>query len=323
MTQRSLNILVSSAGRRVGLIECFRRAAQTLQIDLKVFACDVDPDLSAACAIADRAFTVPAYGHPEFAARLADLAQANEIRLIVPTIDPELLPLAIAADAFAQAGCRVHVSPPPVIDVVRDKLETMRVLAAADVPVPRTGMLEEVRGKLADWDWPLFLKPNAGSASRSISVVGSEAELPASSSEPMILQQYLDGPEHTVNAFVNAAGDLVSVISHRRLRIRAGEVEKGVTERHAVHRAMAEGIMRALPALRGAFCFQVIDDSRTGPRVIEINARFGGGYPLVDHAGATYARFLLEEVAGLPSTAHDNWREGVLMLRYDAAIFRG
>ena len=57
--------------------------------------------------------------------------------------------------------------------------------------------------------------------------------------------------------------------------------------------------------------------------MIEINARFGGGYPLVDHAGATFAQWLLEEVAGLSRTVHDDWREGVLMLRYDAAVFRG
>lgn len=215
------------------------------------------------------------------------------------------------------------MSTPPVIDVVRDKLETMRVLDAAGVPVPRTGMLEEVRGELSRWDWPLFLKPNAGSASRSISMVRAMADLPETTAEPMILQQYLDGPEHTVNAFVDDGGTLQSVISHRRLRIRAGEVEKGVTERHKAHRAMAEGILRALPDLRGAFCFQVMDDRLTGARVIEINARFGGGYPLVDHAGATFARWLLEEVAGLPRTAHDDWREGVLMLRYDAAVFRG
>lgn len=322
MAYRSLNILVSSAGRRVGLIECFRRAARALEIEVKVFACDVDPDLSAACAVADRAFTVPPYDHPQFAARLTELARAHDIRLLVPTIDPELVPLAAATDDFARFDCRVHVSPPPVIDVVRDKLETMRVLEAAEVPVPRTGRLDDVRSALSHWDWPLFLKPNAGSASRSISIVRSQADLPETTSEPMILQQYLDGPEHTVNAFVNTRGELISVISHRRLRIRAGEVEKGITERHPAHRAMAEGILRALPALRGAFCFQVIDDRLTGPRVIEINARFGGGYPLVDHAGATFSQWLLEEVAGLPSTAHDNWREGVLMLRYDAAVFR-
>jgi carbamoyl-phosphate synthase large subunit len=64
-----------------------------------------------------------------------------------------------------------------------------------------------------------------------------------------------------------------------------------------------------------------MDDGAAGPKVIEINARFGGGYPLADHAGAHFAKWLLEEVSGLPASCHDNWHSGVLMLRYDEAIF--
>jgi carbamoyl-phosphate synthase large subunit len=56
--------------------------------------------------------------------------------------------------------------------------------------------------------------------------------------------------------------------------------------------------------------------------VFEINARFGGGYPLAHHAGATFARWLLEEAVGLEPTCHNDWRDGVRMLRYDAALFR-
>ena len=56
--------------------------------------------------------------------------------------------------------------------------------------------------------------------------------------------------------------------------------------------------------------------------VIEVNARFGGGFPLAREAGADFPRWLVEEVAGLPSTAReDGWQDGLVMLRYDAAVF--
>jgi carbamoyl-phosphate synthase large subunit len=55
--------------------------------------------------------------------------------------------------------------------------------------------------------------------------------------------------------------------------------------------------------------------------VFEVNARFGGGYPLAHEAGAHFTRWLLEESTGLPLTATSVWEEGVLMLRYDAAFF--
>jgi carbamoyl-phosphate synthase large subunit len=56
--------------------------------------------------------------------------------------------------------------------------------------------------------------------------------------------------------------------------------------------------------------------------VIEINPRFGGGYPLSHAAGADFPRWLLEEALGLPSSAAAGaWRDGLVMLRYDDAVF--
>ncbi len=314
-------VLISSAGRRVGLIECFRSSAQAAGIDLTVLACDLDPEMSAACHTADRAFAVSRCDGPGFIDDVLDICRNAGVDLVVPTIDTELAPLAEAADRFAAIGTRVHVSPLTVIDIVRDKVRTADVLGAAGVPVPWTIKLDAARD--APIAWPVFLKPSAGSASRGIRIVSSLADLPSSPDEPMMLQQLLVGSEYTVNMFIDERGVLRSAVAHQRLRIRAGEVEKGRTERDPIFRHLAEGVARALPDARGVMCFQLIMDEQAGPRVFEINARFGGGYPLAHFAGAQYARWLLEEVVGLPSTAHDDWRSGALMLRYDAATFAG
>jgi carbamoyl-phosphate synthase large subunit len=100
-------------------------------------------------------------------------------------------------------------------------------------------------------------------------------------------------------------------------------VEKGRTERRADLEAMAHSIVAAIPSARGVLCFQTILDRDRGMAVFEINARFGGGYPIADHAGAEFALWLLEETKGLPCSAHNAWRDGVTMLRYDAAVFDG
>nr|WP_274629287.1 ATP-grasp domain-containing protein [Mesorhizobium shangrilense] len=288
-----------------------------------MLACDLEPELSAACQAADRAYAVPRCDDPGFIDALLRIAADADVDLIVPTIDTELGPLAAAAQRFRTIGTQVHVSPVPVIDVVRDKLRTTEALDAAGVPVPWAIPMEAARAASDQVSWPAFLKPLSGSASRGIRIVRSADELPAEPDEPMMLQQLLVGPEYTVNMFIDATGSLRSAVTHRRLRVRAGEVEKGRTERDPLFRRLAEGVARALPAARGVLCFQLIIDESAGPRVFEINARFGGGYPLAHFAGAEYARWLLEELVGLPSTAHDSWRAGALMLRYDAAVFAG
>lgn len=323
MSEKSLRVLFTSAGRRVELLQCFRRAGSELGLRLDVLACDLDATLSAACHVADKAYDVPRCTDPGYAAAVLDIARTNDVRLVIPTIDPELMALASATPSFAVIGTRVHVSPPAVVAVAQDKLKTAQVLSAAGVPVPATFELIEARLRPQDMAWPLFMKPKAGSASRGLKVINSAKELPDHVAEPMVLQELLEGPEYTVNVLIGQSGELKSAITHRRLQVRAGEVEKGRTVRRSDLRTFAERIVAALPGARGVLCFQAIDDRRGGPKVFEINARFGGGYPLADHAGARYAKWLLEEVIGEPSTAHDNWREGVTMLRYDSAVFKG
>lgn len=323
MEQDRTGVLITSAGRRVGLLESFQTAARTLNLDFPVFACDLEPELSAACARAHTAFKVPPCDDPCYTEAVLEIAAKTGAKLIVPTIDPELMTLAEASPDFAKIGARVHVSDPDTIAVVRDKARTAQVLGAAGVPVPQTVMLETLKAEPDRLAWPVFLKPAGGSASRGLAVINSPQDLPEHTDEPMIAQDCLKGPEYTINMFIDAQGRLQSAIPHKRLSIRAGEVEKGRTERRADLKSMAEGIAAALPGLRGVACFQVLDDPMKGPRVIEINARFGGGYPLADAAGATFARWLLEEVTSGTSTAHDNWIDGAEMLRYDAAVFRG
>ena len=321
MNSKPLSVLFTSAGRRVELVNCFAASAQRLGLDLVTHACDLNPDLSAACHVAAQSFAVPRCDHPDYVASLLSYCERHRIDLLIPTIDPELYPLALARDDFAAIGTKVHVSGPRSIEIVRDKATTMAVLEAHGVPVPRTVRFESAEDFPADWAWPTMIKPSGGSASRGIQVVDSAAALPKTFAEPMIAQQLLKGDEYTVNIFVDAGGELRTAIPHRRLSVRAGEVEKGVTERRADIADIAARLAKALPDAAGVLCFQLIDDRQSGPQVFEINARFGGGYPLADRAGGRFAERLLAELCGIASTAESAWQEGVTMLRYDAAVF--
>jgi carbamoyl-phosphate synthase large subunit len=316
-------VLLCSAGRRVGLLNSFRSAADRLGRSLEIIACDLVPELSAACSFADTAFAAPRCDDPGYAEAVLEIARRHGAQLVVPTIDPELLPLAQATQDFIEAGIRLHVSDLATIETARDKARTSEVLGAAGVPVPRTLSHADLMANPQRLRWPVFAKPKGGSASRGLQLIERPEDLPTQFDEPMIFQDFHQGPEFTVNIFVDAEGRLCAVVPHRRIRIRAGEVEKGITVRRADLHDIALRVVAALPGLRGVACFQVLDDPKEGPKVIEINARFGGGYPLADHAGASFAQWLLEEVNGLSVSAHDDWRENVLMLRYDCAVFRG
>lgn len=317
---RSLTMLLSSAGRRVELLRCFRESARRLGIDLTVLACDVSPEWSAACHLADRHFAVPRADSPEFAPAMLGICARFGVQLVVPTIDTELQPLSAANEDFRRLGTRIAVSGTDFVAVARDKLATARALGMAGVATPHTATLDAVRSDADAWQWPLLVKPRHGSAGRAVAVAASLADLPDREPEPLIAQQLLVGPEYTVNMFFDETGHARCVIPHRRVQTRAGEVEKGVTERRQELCDLGWRMTECFAGVRGAICFQAILEPG-GPSVFEINARFGGGYPLAHLAGGRFAQWLLEEAAGQPCSAHDDWREGVTMLRYDAALF--
>jgi carbamoyl-phosphate synthase large subunit len=301
-------ILLSSAGRRVALLRLLRADAQAAGLRPRLIATDLRPEFSAACAEADLALPMPPATHAEFAPALAAACAAHGVRLLVPTIDPELAPIAAIAPALRQAGTAVNISSATAVAVARDKFTTAQALGA-DAP------LSALPSTAQAMTFPAVAKPRGGSSSVGVRVVESAAGL----TDATLLQQRLVGPEFTVNLFVRD-GRTIAAVPHLRREVRAGEVSKAITVRHASLLAIAARLPAAVPGLAGALCFQAIEGG-AGVRVIEINARFGGGFPLAHAAGAPFTRWLIEDAAGLPSSARDDWREGTTMLRYDDALF--
>lgn len=316
-------ILISSAGRRGQLIGCFRDSARVLGVELRVLAVDLQPELSAACQLADRAFAVPRCTDAAFVPALLELCEREGVALLVPTIDTELPALSQHRDAFAAIGTTVAVSSSDVVAIARDKGRTAGVLQAAGVLTPRTLSAAEFNASPAGLAWPVILKPRSGSSSVGIlrPATSAEAQAAIAKDAGLIVQELWHGKEYTVNVFADREGRWRCAVPHWRIETRTGEVSKGRTEDVPVLRETARTIIARLGGARGALCFQAIVDERRGAAVFEINARFGGGYPLAHRADAPFAQWLLEEVLGRPVTAHDNWRPGVTMLRYDEAVF--
>lgn len=320
---KHVTVLISSAGRRVELLNCFRSDAETLGVRLRTIALDMEPELSAACHFADRAYRSPSCMDDEFLPFVEDVVSRESVSLIIPTIDPELMVYSQSVSRLARLGATINVSTPGVIAVARNKLVTAKVLGENGVAVPRTSPLEAAVRDPGAWVGPVIVKPVDGSSSVGIQRLGDLRELKSKGSEEgqYIVQELLQGVEYTVNMFVDSTGRALCVVPHRRIAVRSGEVNKGRTERVPGLPHIAESIVTVLKGCRGAMCFQVIVNARGMPVLFEINARFGGGFPLAHAAGAKFPRWLLEGVLGSPCSASDEWREGVTMLRYDSSVF--
>jgi len=316
-----MKILITSAGRRVELFNCFTAAAQILGRNLKIYTADANPQLSAACQKSGHFFSVPTVDKIEYIESLLDICQREKIALLVPTIDPELDLLTQHLQSFTLIGTRILISSPSVVEIARNKIKTAEVLERAGLPIPQTLPIRQFIGNPPSWANSIIAKPLAGSSSVGIIKSPTKENLEQLINEPYLIQEKWEGREFTVNLFFDELGRVVSVVPHERLEVRSGEVSKGVTTRHMPLIAAGFAFEKFFPQARGPMCFQAIVRPDNTFCIFEINARFGGGYPLADYAGAKFTQWVLEELFNLPSSANDHWKEGVVMLRYDAAVF--
>jgi len=314
----SLNVLVTAVSRRVGLVQAFRQALDGLRLRGTVVGTDVNA-LSPAVHFCDRAYEVPLSGDAGYLDTILGLCQRERIRLVVPTIDEELPLFGAAAGRFAARGIRVAVSPEITSHLCNDKYETCCWLRASGVAAAESFLPEELP---AHPRLPLFVKPRGGRGSIGAFRASTADELAFFSRyvpDPVV-QEYLDGPEFTIDMLCDFDGRPLSIVPRQRVVIRAGVIDRGRTVHDAALIDLGLACARVF-RFHGPVNVQcrVVNGC---PTVFEINPRFSGGIPLTIAAGADFPRMLLELTLGRhvdPSVGrfrHDLW-----MTNYESSLF--
>ena len=313
----SLNVLVTAGSRRVALVNAFRAALAQLGGG-RVIVTDVNP-LSPAVHCADRAYRVPLSSDAGYISEILRIARHERAQLVVPTIDDELTAFACAAPRFAAAGIRVAVSRPSTTALCNDKLALCRTLRERGVAAAATWRPARLP---AGTPLPLFVKPNVGRGSVGAYPIRSPRELAffAEYVEDAIVQEYLDGPEYTLDMLCSFTGEPLAIVPRERVVIRAGVIDRGRTVRDEALLALARQCASVLP-----FAGPVNIQCRVvhgRPVVFEINPRFSGGIGLTIAAGVDVPRLLLDLVRGerVPA-AIGQFKENLWMTNYEASVF--
>jgi carbamoyl-phosphate synthase large subunit len=320
--RRPTTVLISSAGRRVELLRAFRRTVaptggRVLAVDCSWW--------SSAFHDADDAFLVPRCDDPAFIDEMLRICAEHRVDLVIPTLDPELPLYAAACARFAEIGTTVAISSPEVVAIAGDKQRTHDWLVTNGFPTVRQGSLAEILGNPDAWHFPLVVKPRFGSASIGVAFVRNidELERAVAAAPDAVVQTPASGHEHTIDVLAARDGTCLAAVPRRRLEVRAGEVSKAVTVRSPALEELAAKLCAALPGAYAALNVQVfMSEDGNELAVIELNARFGGGFPLAMASGADFPLAMVQDVSCQPVTAAvDGWRDAVVMLRYDAAVF--
>ena len=314
------NIIITSAGQRVALVRDFKETLVRFYAEAKVFTTDMNPELAPAAYVSDGCFEVLRVTDENYISQLLDICKKNEIGMIVPTIDTELLVLAENKKLFNDNDIIVCVSDLDFIKVCRDKRNTGDFLEKHNIRVPKA--VDKYNPT-----FPLFAKPYDGSLSTNLHYIKNAEELTQDilDDPKLLFMEYIDKEtykEYTIDMYYGTDNCVKCIVPRERIKIRAGEINKGRTVKCPLMAYIKERLDK-IEGCIGCICIQVFFNPLTEDVVgIEINPRFGGGYPQSYAAGGNYPEMLIKEYFLGEKIAYiDDWKDNMLMLRFDDAVY--
>lgn len=306
-----MNVLITSVGRRSYMVDYFKDAISGVG---EVHVSN-SSNISPAFNRADKWVVTPLIYDSSYIPFLVDYCKKNSIDMIISLFDVDLYVLALNKEKFLEIGTRVIVSDADFIKVCNDKWLTYNYLKENDFLVPRTYVdFNEVMKDITDEviKFPVIVKPRWGMGSLSIYIADNEEELRVfykkikreiqnsymkyESQEDLdssvIIQEMVCGQEYGLDIINDLNGNFVSVIVRKKNAMRSGETDCAIIENNKD----IVSVGSRLGKLTNHIANLDVDIFYDGKNVyiLEMNARFGGGYPFSHIAGVNLPKAIIQ-----------------------------
>jgi carbamoyl-phosphate synthase large subunit len=314
-------VLMSPVGSKRTLLQAFDAAADH---DVEVYA--ADSDLNAPAFIGrDNVIHTPAWESAGWASRFVELCRNNKISLIVSVADRELTALESIARGLATLGVKTLLPTiPGALAICQDKCLFVQWCIQRGLPTPRTIPMGGALPVMANSaQFPLFARPASGQSSLGTMIVKTPEMMAAL--EPManelIIQEMVTDPEYSIDVLSSFDGQALQAVARRRLVVRGGESTTTQVVQCPELEALAVKVCDGL-GLVGHSVVQAFWSEKNGPRLIEVNPRFGGASTLSIRAGLDSPRRIIGMLRGDPD-AYKNRpiKLGLVMHRVAEDVF--
>ncbi|MEZ5341256.1 MAG: ATP-grasp domain-containing protein [Acidimicrobiales bacterium] len=298
--------LFSTTGRRGYAVRYFREA------DPSVFILGTgnSPD-APAFRDCDDARILPAIADPSYHDAVLELVQRERIENILTFSDLDVASLAKIRPELSALGINCFFPGEQLTQLALSKLATSEWANSNGFLAPRSSR------NIADFDSsiPLIVKPECGSSSIGLSFPNDhEAAAQAASelAEPLFQQRIL-GVEYNLEICGDLDGRPVRCSAWRKHHSRGGETSLSRSVRRDDLIDLSWRLGDALGLIGPNDVDLIIADGAI--YIIEVNTRFGGGYPVSHLAGAGFPDALLRMAAGERLEREATFRDGIWMLK--------
>ncbi len=309
-----MNILLTSVGRRAYLVKFFQ---EVVRPDGKLFVCNSDP-YSVAFQYADQAVVSPLIYDEEYIPFLINYCQTNRIDLLISLFDIDLLVLSKNKGKFLEIGTKVIVSDEDIIRICNDKWKTYLFLSQNGFHTPQTFLtLEDALAAINEGtlSFPVIVKPRFGCGSLAVSIAEDEEELrycfrrnkdriqktylkyeSAAEEDNILVQEMLCGQEYGADIINDLTGQYQLSVVRKKIAMRAGETDIAQIVSEPAIEENLERLGKLTHHIANMDCDLFLLNGQ--PYILEMNARFGGGYPFSHIAGCNLPKAIVKWAKG-------------------------
>lgn len=318
-----MNILILSAGTRNKVVQYFRKALSGKGLVIATDCSDIAP----AIYDADKYYIVPRMTAPGYLDAILDICEKEKVDGVLSLIDPELSLLAEHVVDFKAVGTTVIGSSYDLCEMALDKSQMYGWLVKHGYQCAKSYMDKEAfyadveAGRIT---YPVFVKPARGSASIAISKVYDKEtlELLLAHDDSLMIQEFLDGQEIGADVYIDMiSGEVVSIFTKKKLKMRAGETDKAVSFKDEKLFALIEKLVGEA-GYRGQIDIDIFEVN--GEYVIsEVNPRFGGGYPHAYECGCNHMNLIINNLKKQVNLKNIGaYEDGIYMMKYNEVMIR-
>ena len=313
-----MNILILAAGTRNKIVQYFKREIGENGLVIATDASKLGP----AIYDADKYYIVPNITEPGYIEIILDICKREHIDGVLSLIDPELSLLADNKEKFIELGVTIIGSSYDLCEMSLDKMQMFRWLVDHGYQCAKSWLDKEEFYRAVDAgnvSYPVFVKPIKGSASISISKAYDKetVDFLFSHEDDLMIQEFLNGQEIGADVYIDLiSGEVVSIFTKRKIRMRAGETDKAVSFKDPVLFNLIERFVLEA-GYKGQIDIDIFEINGTY-YFSEVNPRFGGGYPHAYESGVNHMKLILNNLKGEANKKNiGNYNEGIYMMKYN------
>ena len=315
-SKKNINILLTSVGRRSYLANYFMDALG----DSGELHVANSTALTPVFSVVEHHVVTPMIYDPTYVPFLLQYCKEHNITALISLFDVDLPVLAKNKEKFEQIGTRVIVSSYDVIHICNDKWLTYLFCQKNGLAVPKTYInIDDVFNALnsGELSFPLIIKPRWGMGSISILEVNNLLELKVlyakvehdimdtylkyesagNEGKTVIVQEKLVGDEYGLDVINDLEGSYQNTIIKKKYAMRAGETDCAETVSNSKLKCVGECLGQLLHHIANLDVDIFLVNGE--PFVLEMNARFGGGYPFSHMAGVNLPLAIVLWIQGL------------------------